>query len=186
MSVRLLLAADRVPTPWRNGGGITHEIAAWPPGAPLEGFDWRVSMAEVREPGPFSTFPGVDRVLTILQGTLSLAIEGRPAVTLTAESLPFCFAGEASCVGAPLGGPVLDLNVMARRDRFSADVRRISIAELTVAAAASLLVALSAGQVMVGTSEWHLGLHDALLLRNEGDRALAVQGASAFISLLRR
>jgi len=78
MSVHLRRAADRMPAPWRNGGGITREIAARPPGATLEAFDWRISMAEVREPGPFSSFPDVDRVLTFLQGTLSLSIEGRP------------------------------------------------------------------------------------------------------------
>jgi uncharacterized protein len=182
MSIRLLLAADRMPMPWRNGGGITREIAAWPPGATLENFDWRVSMAEVREPGPFSTFPGVDRVLTILQGTLLLSIEGRPAVTLTAESFPFRFAGDVSCVGTPVGGPVLDLNVMVRRDRYAAGVQRTSTSQRPVPAATCLLVALSAGRVLVGTGEWHLTVHDALLLQAETGSALAAQGASALIS----
>ncbi|OYU94699.1 MAG: histidine utilization protein HutD, partial [Burkholderiales bacterium PBB5] len=33
------------PQPWRNGGGTTHELLAWPPGAPA----WlvRVSVARI-------------------------------------------------------------------------------------------------------------------------------------------
>ena len=166
-----------------NGGGITREIAAWPPGATLEKFDWRVSMAEVRNAGPFSRFPGVDRVLTIVEGTLALTIEGRPAVTLTAETSPFHFPGDAACVGEPIGGPVLDLNVMARRDCISADVRRISNANRALPAATYLLVALSPGPVAIGTSEWHLAVHDALLLFGEIGSALAVRGASALIRI---
>jgi environmental stress-induced protein Ves len=183
VSVQLLRASDRVPTPWRNGGGITREIAVWPPGATLEEFDWRVSMAEVRETGPFSRFPGVDRVLTILQGTLALTLEGRPAVQLTADSLQFHFPGDAACVGEPIGGPVLDLNVMIRRDCISADVRRISHATLIPPAATCLLVALSPEPVTIGTSAWHLAEHDVLLLQGETGSALTARGASALISL---
>ena len=186
MSVRLLRASDRVATPWRNGGGITREIAAWPAGATLEDFDWRVSMAEVREVGPFSRFPGVDRVLTIVEGTLVLSIGGRPAVTLTAETLPFHFPGDAACDGEPIGGAVLDLNVMVRRVRFSADVWRVSNASLVVAGATGLLVALSPGHVVLAAGEWRLDAYDALLLHDEGGTVLGVQGTFALISFSRR
>ena len=42
--------------PWANGGGVTHELAVHPIDASLQSFDWRVSLAEVREPtwGPFT------------------------------------------------------------------------------------------------------------------------------------
>jgi uncharacterized protein len=183
VSIRLLRAADRVPTKWRNGGGVTREIAAWPPGATLTDFDWRVSMAAVRDAGPFSRFPGVDRVLTIVEGTLVLRIEGRPAVTLTAETSPFHFPGDAACIGEPIGGPVLDLNVMVRRDRISAVVWRIADATLAVPNATCLLVALSPGSVLVGTSEWRFATHDALLLQDEGGAALVTDGAFAMINV---
>ncbi len=38
----ILLAADRTATTRKNLGGVTREIAAWPPGADLDDFDWRV------------------------------------------------------------------------------------------------------------------------------------------------
>ena len=49
--------------PWKNGGGETAEIAVSPPGAALDDFDWRLSMARVETDGPFSAFPGIDRTL---------------------------------------------------------------------------------------------------------------------------
>ena len=49
------------PTPWKNGGGATRELACWPPGAGIDAFDWRVSVASVAASGPFLAYPGVDR-----------------------------------------------------------------------------------------------------------------------------
>ena len=43
---RLDLAATP-PTPWKNGLGQTRELACWPPGAGLDDFEWRVSVATV-------------------------------------------------------------------------------------------------------------------------------------------
>ena len=54
-------------TPWKNGGGLTREIVCMPHGGGLDSFDWRVSIAHIASNGPFSTFPGVDRVITLLE-----------------------------------------------------------------------------------------------------------------------
>ncbi|MDP3170391.1 MAG: HutD family protein, partial [Polaromonas sp.] len=42
---------DVAPTPWRNGGGVTRELIAWP--TPQD-WDWRISVAEIEKDGPFS------------------------------------------------------------------------------------------------------------------------------------
>lgn len=120
--MRILRAADRVATPWKNGGGVTREIAAWPPGAGLDAFDWRISLADVAADGPFSAFPGVDRVLTVIAGDgLVLEIEGRP-VRLE-PSAPLAFPGEAAVAARLTAGPIRDLNVMVRRDAWTATVQ---------------------------------------------------------------
>ena len=54
--------------PWKNGGGSTRELACWPPGAGMDSFAWRVSVATIARPGPFSAFPGVDRQIMLLEG----------------------------------------------------------------------------------------------------------------------
>jgi len=126
-AARLLPAARRVATPWKNGGGSTSEVIAWPPGADMESFLWRLSIAEVGTTGPFSHFAGIDRTLAIVSGELELAIEGNPApVRLDARSQPFPFSGEAPVVGTPAAGPVMDLNAMVRRGRFRAEMTPLS------------------------------------------------------------
>ena len=82
MDVRILRAADRVPAAWKNGGGVTREVASWPEQAGLDGFDWRISLAEVAAGGPFSVFPGVDIVRT---STALPVASGRTVVLLVLE-----------------------------------------------------------------------------------------------------
>lgn len=107
MTLHQLPAADRTATPWRNGGGLTREVAAAPDGS------WRVSLAEVAADGPFSAFPGLDRVLTVVEGAgLELAVDDRPAATIPPLH-PYRFPGELPTTGRLLDGPVTALNLMA-------------------------------------------------------------------------
>lgn len=119
----ILPAASRIPQAWRNGGGVTREVAASGVG-PDGSFDWRVSMAEVQSAGPFSIFPGIDRTLCVLSGGLSLDIEGQTK-RLQVWSAPFAFPGDVNAFGAPLGGAVLDLNIMTKRGGWTAEVSRL-------------------------------------------------------------
>jgi environmental stress-induced protein Ves len=50
---------------WRNGGGSTRELLAWP-----EAGAWqlRISVAEITRDGPFSAFAGVQRWFAVLRG----------------------------------------------------------------------------------------------------------------------
>ncbi len=127
--VRLLSAAERPAVPWKNRGGVTSQVAVHPQGAGLEDFDWRISCAQVDSTGPFSRFPGIDRIIVILEGELSLVVAGRDAVVLTPESAPWGFPGDALTSGGPLAGTVHDLNVMTRRGRCSARVQRCLVEE---------------------------------------------------------
>lgn len=102
-------AADRPATPWRNGGGVTREVAAAPDGS------WRVSLAEVAADGPFSAFAGLDRILTVVAGPgLELTVGDAAPVTV-APLHPFAFPGDVATAGRLVGGPVTALNVMVRR-----------------------------------------------------------------------
>lgn len=147
--MRILRAADRKASPWKNGGGVTWEVAASPEGATLDTFDWRLSVAEVVSGGPFSNFPGVDRVLTLIQGDgLQLRIDCDPPVLLGASSPPLAFAGDAACKAELVGAPIRDLNVMVRRGAFRAVVRRADgPLELTSACEVLAALALEAAEV---------------------------------------
>lgn len=126
--IRVLRAVDHRVMPWKNGGGITTEIAAHPDGAGLDAFEWRVSMARVESNGPFSSFPDIDRNLTVLEGDgIILAVQGRMPVELLAKSAPMGFPADVPTTAQLLGGPITDLNVMVRRGRFHSEVHRISL-----------------------------------------------------------
>lgn len=117
-----LPAAGYLTQPWRNGGGVTQEIARAPDAGE---FDWRISMATVSEDGAFSTFPGVDRTLTVLTGAgIMLAVAGQEA-RLT-PGAPLAFPGDLPAAARLLAGEVTDLNVMTRRGRLSHEVTRQS------------------------------------------------------------
>ena len=90
-------------------------------------FDWRISIATVTHGGPFSVFPGVDRALAVLDGTLRLSIEGRAEVSLHPGAPPAHFPGDVPCNGEPQDGPVTDLNVMTRRGKLSSRMTRIAV-----------------------------------------------------------
>ncbi|MGB7479405.1 MAG: HutD family protein, partial [Burkholderiaceae bacterium] len=93
--MRKLTAADYAVMPWKNGGGVTTELAIAPAGASLDDFDWRISSAEVCAAGPFSGFDGIERSLAILDGAgLRLRIDGDTEVVLRPDIAPFAFAGE--------------------------------------------------------------------------------------------
>lgn len=57
---------DYVTVPWKNGGGLTREVLKVP--ADADTFDWRLSLATVGAPGPFSAFAGYDRALALVRG----------------------------------------------------------------------------------------------------------------------
>jgi hypothetical protein len=101
--------------PWKNGGGVTTEIAAHPPGAGLDAVDWRLSLAEVAVDGPFSRFPGIDRTLVLLDGAgVRLESDGH-VVELRVPYEPYGFSGDLEVHCRLLAGPVRDFNLMLRR-----------------------------------------------------------------------
>lgn len=110
--------------PWKNGGGVTREIACVPGGADLERFDWRISIAQVAADGPFSAFPGVDRTITLLEGAgmRLFTPEGAVDQRLDQALQPWSFAGEWPIHSTLLGGECHDFNVMTRRSRCRARV----------------------------------------------------------------
>src|ERR1700730_12770333 len=129
--MRILRATERQALPWKNGGGVTREVVAPPPGSDLGHCDWRVSIAEIHSAGPFSRFPGIERRIAVLEGRLSLSIGEGAALQVSADTPPVQFPGDVPAFADPVGGPVTDLNVMTRRGRFDCRLeRRIAPAPL--------------------------------------------------------
>jgi environmental stress-induced protein Ves len=121
--MEIIRFADLKPEPWRNGGGVTRQIAgsagdgsgAGSGVAPAQdgAWDWRVSIAEVTRAGDFSLFPGMERVLTVVEGELLLlTVDG--AEHPLEKYRAFRFSGEAVTTCALPTGDVRNLNVITR------------------------------------------------------------------------
>ena len=121
LSIRHLTPADHRVMPWKNGQGTTTELAVQPEGAGLDAFAWRVSIADIGSSGPFSSFPGISRVIVQTEGEpMTLVHEGHGEHRL-ALLQPHRFEGEWKTHGE-VSGPVRDFNVMARRGQVRASV----------------------------------------------------------------
>lgn len=146
--MQVLRAGDYKIMPWKNGGGVTTEIAIFSRGAGLADFDWRVSMATVSDNGPFSTFAGIDRTLSIIEGSgMQLSVAGHDAVLLDQQSEPYAFDGEAATTAVLTAGPIVDLNVMARRGRIVSSVRHVHAGEQLVFGARHSLLLCHRGEL---------------------------------------
>jgi hypothetical protein len=100
--------SDLKQTPWKNGGGITREIAERRSDGALV---WRLSMADVASDGPFSNFAGLTRVLTVIEGNGMELIS--PECSLSAlYGQPVRFDGALDVASRLRDGPLRDLNLM--------------------------------------------------------------------------
>lgn len=113
--------------PWSNGRGTTLELAVSPAGAAIGEIDWRISIATVSEPGPFSRLPGIDRVLLMLDDVeAELAIGGRTVALRRLDQVEF--AGEDDVALLSASAPARDLNLMTRRGRVTGRMRATTAA----------------------------------------------------------
>jgi environmental stress-induced protein Ves len=144
----------------------------------MDDFGWRISLADVAADGPFSAFPGVDRVLTVIDGAgLVLDVEGQ-ATTLDAAAPPLAFAGEAKVAARLTAGPIRDLNLMVRRGLWRARARWMTVAgaaRVTTQAAVTLVLALDALRITGPEGVVDLAPLDAALLDTQGYR-LSLEG----------
>lgn len=184
MAAQILRAQDRTSAPWKNGGGMTSEVAVHPRDAGTGDFLWRVSVADVARGGPFSTFPGVDRVITLVDGPgMALSVDGASHQVDTPYE-PFAFSGDAVTDCRLLGGAIIDFNVMVRRAEMTARVRIVrSQAPLRPGVDAVVLAVVLDGSAVLRHSSVRLGRLDAVLLSAGDEDSVEVEGVLAIVEL---
>jgi len=155
MSLHRYDRATLAATPWKNGGGVTREIACWPPGAGMDDFQWRLSIATIAASGPFSPFPGVDRIIALLDGPGVRLATSDSAIdhVLNRPLEPFSFPGEAAIHGTVLGDASSDFNVMTRRSLLRAQWQ-------VLRAPASIGAAVH-GMLLAVHGSWHAYAQDS-------------------------
>lgn len=154
----IIRLADCPATPWKNGLGRTREMAVHPPGAGMGDFLWRVSVAEVESAAPFSAFPGIDRVIALLDGDgFTMTLDDGRIHALTAPCAPFAFPGELGVQAALAGGPSRDFNLMLRRGRVRGGIEAWRTAGVRQADGAVALVYCVHGRIDTDEGELHAG-----------------------------
>jgi environmental stress-induced protein Ves len=145
-----IITADRFQTtPWKNGGGVTHEIAREERGGRMA---WRLSVAEVDTDGPFSRFDGMMRILTVIEGA-GLELVTPDGVIAAKPRAPVRFSGDLPVEGRRIDGPVRDLNVIFDPGLIEARVAHLHEADGSAQAATrgrSFALYCLAGEIGLG------------------------------------
>jgi environmental stress-induced protein Ves len=124
-TLRIIRKSSFTPSPWKNGGGVTHEAIRVP--ASCDPFRWRVSVAHIDASGPFSDFAAYNRKMVLLQGAgleLRFADGVRKALCKVGDLAEFDGGLAAYCELKQ--GPCADLNLMvSKADGVAVRVERV-------------------------------------------------------------
>jgi environmental stress-induced protein Ves len=174
----LLRAVNYPRMPWKNGGGSTEEITR-DAGEGLDGFGWRLSIADIGESGGFSVFEGYLRIITVLQGAgMTLNIDGQDSEALL-PSDPFAFSGDSQVSCTLLDGPIRDFNLIYSPARYRARLQWIDVMQpQRFFSSANVFLVFSAAEQMAANVAEHppqlLDRHDCLQLDNAEGSLLEV------------
>jgi environmental stress-induced protein Ves len=119
--MRAIRIADLPAEPWRNGGGVTRELAR---SDDAGGLVWRLSVADVESDGPFSHFAGLFRVLTVIEGA-GLALNYPGGLIAAGKGTPVHFRGDIPIDCRLVDGPVRDFNLIFDPRKIELDVIRL-------------------------------------------------------------
>lgn len=184
MRIEVLGPDDFVSMPWRNGLGTTLELAGEHDEAGT--LLWRVSMADVVEAGPFSPFPGMDRILTLIEGAgFDLDFAGHGRVTPVTPLVPVRFSGNWATRAENVAGPSQDLNVMLARGRVFAEVVVLGHAgSLPAFGDRTLLYCLTGGaDLAVGETHHALLPHKLAIVRDARGQTGSISGAGTIVRI---
>jgi environmental stress-induced protein Ves len=162
--------------PWKNGGGITREIASE---AGKNGLLWRLSIADVSTEGAFSSFSGLARILTVIDGH-GLELQS-PSKTYDVPQLrPFSFSGDVEIRSVLNNGAIQDFNVIYDPDGIGAEVRVLKgPAQEGISTPATRVCAVFA---ILGESQCNgamLTQGSCALIKNVGFRVMIPEGSQA-------
>lgn len=150
---RIVRPEEFTTTPWKNGGGVTHEVLR------DEGADpwrWRISIAEVSTDGPFSTFEGLSRILTVIEGA-GLELHTPQGIRAARPFQPLAFSGDTPVDSRMVNGPVRDLNLIYNPQEVTASVEVVDGPASVAAGSGQTGVFCQRGQVTLDNEALPIG-----------------------------
>lgn len=107
--------AGYVRTPWKNGGGVTTDIA-------FDGDVWRFSRTPITRAGPFSDYSGFDRLQVLVAGSGLVLQTPTGEIDVRRPFRPVRFTGETPIVSRLEAGPVEVINLMGERSKVGIEL----------------------------------------------------------------
>ena len=106
-------------SPWKNGGGVTIDMAeerlpGSRPGS-WEGLIWRLGRTTISVPAPFSDLAGFDRCQVVIAGSGLVLDTPLGEIDLRQPFVPVRYPGEAPISSRLENGPVEVINLIADR-----------------------------------------------------------------------
>jgi environmental stress-induced protein Ves len=135
-------------TPWKNGGGVTVDIAEHEDA-------WRFGRTPITVAGPFSDYSGFDRAQVLVAGSGLVLQMPDGEIDVRTPLKPVVFAGETPIVSRLEAGPVEVVNLMGNRAKVRIDLQ-----------------VLHAGAAMGRSAGTHI------IYAAQGPAALAIDGAA--------
>lgn len=186
--IKVLGPKDYQRMPWKNGQGMTTEIARFPPDG-FGRFQWRVSIADVVSAGAFSAFTGYDRLIACIEGEgMRLVVDGGEPEAVARDARPFFFSGDAAVTCELIGGPTRDFNLIVDRARMRGEMIRLRAGESWTGGADDTIVVVYSlrGSVRIhaGDADTRLTEDHTARIDDEGVTVTAGPGAEALISVV--
>lgn len=160
--MRIIRKPDFREGRWRNGMGVSWDIASDPPEG--DDFGWRFATARIEADVPFSHYPGVDRIFTLVDGNgLDLDFEGGRRIMVDRCFVPHPYPCDVPTFCRLRNGPCLALNLFMRRGQWSAAAEVLSSGAEIAHPGPILLFALQGAADVNGAV---LGQGDAAIARD--------------------
>ena len=186
MSSRVIRPQDWQRQIWKNGQGTTNQLLIE---EDAQGIIWRVSIAEVKQDGPFSIFAGFERVIALLDGDgFTMNFDGGASHTLERRFQDFTFAGDSQIHCKLLGNSSRDFNLMTRRDKVNAQFKTIQLAagetyQQQLSSRNMIFVAAGVVSALLTDQDYQLTAEDSLVSCDETGKfeLLATMSSTIFI-----
>jgi hypothetical protein len=175
-------------TPWKNGGGVTIDIAdAYRPDAEpgsWQGMVWRLGRTTIAAPGPFSDLTGYDRLQTVIAGAGLVLETPTGEIDLRRPYRVVRYDGATPIASRLENGPVEVVNLIADRTRCEIALAVVAApgrldlqTGLHVVYAPDAVVSGIAGSAMVA-----IPAGNALRIDATATTALTIEGGMAIVA----
>jgi environmental stress-induced protein Ves len=188
--LRLIRQSEMTEGPWRNGMGVSWEIASHKTPGAAE-FSWRFAKARIDRDVPFSIYPGIDRVFMQISGNgLDLEFDGGYVLQVHESNVPHAFPCDVPLNCKLRDGPCFDLNLFTARGVYQAEASVLKLngmESIDLSGVEAVFFALEGSVVLSGQGgAVQLQMGDAAVATLEQVVSIAGNAASLFVGVLQR